>query len=264
MKVEKIYLDELLKKLKKIDKTYYGKVTEKEGDIGERFVKDSIKYYLWEKGFKLHNSGNRIYDIEEQVGSDKKRGKRGIDFRFSFKYNKIQHDCYVESKNWKKRKIPPAMFQDEILDRFTKYANQPNVIWIVTMNKANISQISQNCNNHNIHILPIDTKIVTPQLNTKSFTPIMENFLDDFHNLITVITGRIFSKPTFKPRPNSKPYDEDIILGKPLSYIAKKHGTTESMVSKRKTELSNMGENILDGRSTTALNAKILRWEDIE
>ena len=258
MQVENTYLKELLKKLTNIDQTVYGNQLDKDGDIGERFVKDCIKYYFWEKGFKLNDSGNMIYDIEEQVGSNKKRGKRGIDFRFNFKYNIIQHDCFAEAKNWKKQKVSDKKFKSQILDRFINYAKNPNGIRIVTMNKANISEITNNCWIYGIHILPIDKKIVTKELNIKSFTPIMEHFLDDFDYLITVITGRTFSKPTFKPRPKSKPYDEDIILGKPLSYIAKKHGTTESMVSKRKNELSNMGENILDGRSTTALNARYL------
>ena len=263
MQVENTYLNELLNKLITIDQTPYGLVTEKEGDIGERFVKDSIKYYFWEKGFKLHNLGNRIFDIEEQIGSNKKRGKRGIDFRFSFAYNGQKHDCYVESKNWDIQKITNGTFNKEILDRFTNYANQQNVIWILTMNKANIAKIRHNCNTHNIHILPIDTKIVTQQLNLQSFTPIMEHFLDDFHYLITVLTGITFNKLNFTPKPNSKPYDEDIIMGKPISYIAKKYRTSESMVSKRKTELGKMGENIIDGRSQTARYAKFLRRKDI-
>mgnify|MGYP006282993175 CR=1 FL=1 len=265
MQVENTYLNELLNKLITIDQTYYGLQTEKEGDIGERFVKDSIKYYFWEKGFKLHNSGNRIFDIEEQIGSDKKRGKRGIDFRFSFAYGKIQHDCYVESKNWKKRKITNKMFKTEILDRFTNYANQPNVIWIVTMNKANKSEITQNCKNNNIHILPIDTKIVTSQLNTKSFNPIMEHFLDEIHKLMNVITGVYFNKHNVAKRVNNpKPYDTDIILGMDISFIAKKHGTTPSMVEKRKSELKNKeGVSIIDGRSKTYDLARFVRMDDL-
>lgn len=265
MKVEVTYLNELLDKLITIDITHYSNIKEKEGDIGERFVKDCIKYYFWEKGFKLYSSGNRIFDIEEQIGSNKKKGNRGIDFRFSFVHNNKQYDCYVESKNWKKRKIPPAMFQDEILDRFINYANQPNVIWILTMNKGNISKIRKRCQKHSIHILAIDTKIVTKQLNAKSFTPIMEHFLDDFHKLMKVITGVFLNKQSVvKKVKNPRPYDTDIILGMDISFIAKKYGTTPSMVEKRKYELkNNEGIDIVDGRSTTARYAKFYTRDDI-
>ena len=103
MELDQVYVNDLLDKLKAIDSKNYSNQRDKDGDIGERFVKDSIKYYMREKDFKLRKSGNRTFTIEGQykVG---KSGYGGIDFRFRFVHNNKRYDCYVESKNWKKYK----------------------------------------------------------------------------------------------------------------------------------------------------------------
>lgn len=263
MKVEKTYLNVLLQKLLTIDNTHYKNIRKKDGKIGERFVKDSIKYYFWEKSFKLQDSGNRIFDIEGQFGSDRISGDRGIDFRFAFMYNYKQYNCFVEVKNWKIQKISKQEFNSEILDRFINYANLPNVIWILTMHKGNISKITKGCQKHNIHILPMDRKIVTNQLNIKSLTPIMEHFLDGFDTFMSTTTGVNLTKIGLKKETDSKPYDRDIKLGMPPELVANRHNTTVSNIQKRKSDLKSRGRNIIDGRSKTARLARLLRRQDI-
>ena len=85
MKVDTIFLNDLLARLVSIDNKQYRNQKDKDGDIGERFVKDCIKYYMWSKGFRLRKTGNRTFNIEGQYKVDKS-GYGGIDFRLHFIY----------------------------------------------------------------------------------------------------------------------------------------------------------------------------------
>jgi len=264
MKLHDAYVDDLLKKLIDINNRHYNNQKDKDGDIGERFVKDCIKYYMWEKDFRLGESGNRIFSIKGQYKVEKS-GYGGIDFRFRFVHNNRRYDCYVESKNWKKyKKIHYSTFTDEILDRFTKNTTQQRCKWIVTMNKSNIPLIEQWCQNCGIYILPIDKKITTRQLNTKSFTPIMKDFLDELDKLMKKLTGKKLCKSWKMNKKYPRSLDADIIKGLPPKLISLKHGVSEKYVWKRKSELKNQGNRILDGRSKIAVAARFLTKEDLK
>jgi len=261
MKVDTVTLNDLLTKLTNIDNRTYTNPLEKNGDMGERFVKDCIKYYMSKKGFKLRPSGDRTYYIEKPP----KRGKPGADFPFCFTYNSSLYNCYIESKNWKVYQfIPQNMFQNEILDRFILKANQHGSIWILTMNQANIHLISQRCQQHNIFIIPIDTKITTAQLTLANLRPIMEHFIDEFHKLITSLIQINIHKPKKQIRANSKPYDDDIILGLPSDLIARMHRTTKQNIEKRRSELHSQGVNVLDMRSKTAYLARLITQNQLD
>jgi hypothetical protein len=214
-----------------------------------------------EKGFELRPSGDRTYYIEKPP----KRGKPGADFPFCFTYNSSLYNCYIESKNWKVYQfIPQNMFQNEILDRFILKANQHGSIWILTMNQANIHLISQRCQQHNIFIIPIDTKITTAQLTLANLRPIMEHFIDEFHKLITSLIQINIHKPKKQIRANSKPYDDDIILGLPSDLIARMHRTTKQNIEKRRSELHSRGVNVLDMRSRTARLARLITQNQLD
>jgi hypothetical protein len=261
MKVDTVTLNDLLTKLTNIDNTPYLNPLDKDGDIGERFVKDNIKYYMSKKGFKLRPSGNRTYYIEKPP----KKGKVGADFPFCFTHNNSLYNCYIESKNWKVYQfIPQKMFQNEILDRFILKANQHGSIWILTINQANIHLISQRCQQHNIFIVPIDTKITTAQLTLANLRPIMEHFIDEFHKLITSLIQINIHKPKKQVRANSRPYDDDIILGLPSDLIARMHGTTKQNIEKRRSELNSQGVNVLDMRSKTAYLARFITKNQLD
>jgi len=259
MKVEINYFNDLLNKLIRIDQTYYPNPKKKDGDIGERFVKDCVKYYMWNKGFKLRSSGNRTFKIEGQYKAGK-GGMGGIDFRFGFVYNNRPYDCYVETKNWGVYPITPTIFQTEILDRFTKNSSQLGYIWILTINKGQINQINTFCSLHkvSINIVPIDRKITTAQLNIASLKPIMEHFLDDFDKLMTSLTQIKLHKPRKQVKTGSKTYDDAIILGLPSDLIAKMYGSTPKNIEKRKSVLKKQGIVLLDARSRTARLARFI------
>ena len=257
MNVNAIYLKDVLNKLIKIDNTYYPNLRKKDGDIGERFVKDSIKYYMWEKGFKLRKSGNSSFKIKGQYKSGK-GGMGGIDFWFVFVHNNKQYDCYVEVKNWNIFVLTPTMFQEEVLNRFLMNVNQPGNIKILTVNRGYLRPMGALCLNHNIHIVPIDTKITKNQLNATSLRSIMENFLDEFDKLITTLTTVKLRKSLTKMPLNSKPYDEVIILGLEPVLIANMFGTTPGNIQKRKSQLKKWGFSVLDSRSKTSIDAKFI------
>lgn len=110
----------------------------------------------------------------------------------------------------------------------------------------------------------MDTKITTAQLNIASLTPIMEHFLDDFHKLITYLTHVKLRKPRKKIRPNSKPYDDAIILGLPSQWIAQHYGSTFKNIEKRKSELKKQGIVLLDARSRTSRLVKFITKNKLE
>lgn len=264
MKVDSVHLNDLLIKLIKINQKHYPNPRKRDGDIGERFVKDSIKYYMWEKGFKLRSSGNRTFKIEGQYKAGR-GGMGGIDFRFGFVHNNKRYDCFVESKNWGIFNLTYSMFQTEILNRFYKNVNHPGCIRIVTINRAYTykRKITTLCRINNIYTVPIDRKITSNQLNTASLRIIMEHFLDAFDILMTRLTGVKLRKPKIKNIPNSKPYDKDILLGLPPSLIKKKYGSTTNNITKRKSQLKKLGMDVLDSRSSVARLARFLTKEQI-
>lgn len=264
MKVDPASLNDLLNKLVIINNKHYPNPKKKEGDIGERFVKESIKYYMWEKGFKLRSTGNRTFKIRGQYKAGK-GGMGGIDFRFGFVHNNRRYDCYVETKNWNVYSIAPTTFQTEILDRYYNNANQPGCIWVLTINQGYVyTPVGVLCSRNNIHIVPIDRKITPGQLNAKSLRIIMEHFLDDFDKFMKRITKVKISKARKIKTQNPKPYDEAIILGLPPSFIAKKYGTTTSNIYKRKSQLKKQGIKLLDGRSRLNRLMKFLDKQQIE
>jgi hypothetical protein len=263
--VDAIYLNELLAKLIKINQTYYPNPKKKDGDIGERFVKDCVKYYMWRKGFKLRHSGNRTFKIEGQYRAGR-GGMGGIDFRFGFEYNNRPFDCYVETKNWGVYSISPTDFQTEILNRFTRNANQPGCIWVLTINRGQITQILRFCQQFNVHIdiVPIDRKITSSQLNIRSLKPIVEHFLDDFDKFMTGLTRVHLHKPKQQLQRGFKPYDDAIILGLPSDLIAKIHHTTPKNIDKRRSELHSQGVNVLDMRSRTSRLARLITQNQLD
>jgi len=215
LNVDRIFISELKKKLVKIDNKNLPQ-NDKDGKIGEKFVKEGIKYYLWEKNFKVRKKGNRVFSIK----GHNKSGPGGIDFHLKIRYSGKLHDCYVEVKNWKVYQfIPQKMFNTEMLDRFTKNANKPGVIWILIMNKANIGLINSRCWFNNIEIITLDRKITSNELNIKDLTDIMNDFLRDFSYFFTHLSGK---KPHNFKHKSSHVTDrikEDIRLGKPYSLI---------------------------------------------
>ena len=83
MKVDAFFINELEKTLDKIDKGSLPP-NDKLGKIGEKFVKEGIKYYFWEKGFCVGKVGNETFNI----GGPYKPvagGMGGIDFRLEFR-----------------------------------------------------------------------------------------------------------------------------------------------------------------------------------
>jgi hypothetical protein len=265
MKVEANYPSDLLSKLITINQKYYPNPRKKDGDIGERFVKDCVKYYMWNKGFKLRHSGNRTFKIEAQYRAGR-RGMGGIDFRFGFVYNNLPYDCYVETKNWGVYSIAPSTFQTEILDRYTKNASQAGCIWVLTINRGQIPQILKFCHQYKVHIniVPIDRKITSSQLNIRSLRPIVEHFLDDFDKLMTLLTSVHLHKSKHQLRAGSKSYDDAIILGLPSDLIAKMYGLSPKYIDKRRSQLRSQGINVLDMRSITARLARLITQNQLD
>jgi len=120
VKIDNGFINELEKKLLKIDNSSLGDKNKK-GKIGETFVKDGIKLTLWDKGFSVGRIGNNKFSIKEQYKAGRE-GMGGIDFYIKFRTNGIKYRCFVEVKNWMKmRYVTPDTFKEHILNRFEKH-----------------------------------------------------------------------------------------------------------------------------------------------
>ncbi len=237
MNVDAIFIGELENLLKKIDSSSLPS-KDKLGKIGEKFVKEGIKYYFWEKGFSVNKTGNDTFNIGGPY-KPSSGGMGGIDFRLEFRYNGRPYDCYIEVKNWKHyTKITPTMITTEILGRFTKNAIQSGCVWILIMNKRNVALIQQGCQQQNIHIIPLEEHITSIFLNPADLTRIMGLFLDEFSNLIDKIIGIPLQNSTKKAGMSiPDQIKEDIRLGKPYSLISTTYNKSKSYVQKLANEL---------------------------
>ncbi len=237
MKVDAFFINELEKKLDAIDKSSLPQ-NDKSGKIGEKFVKEGIKYYFWEKGFCVHTIGNETFNIGGPF-KPIQGGMGGIDFRLEFRYSGTSYDCYIEVKNWKHyTNIPPTMFNTEILYRFTKNAVPSGCVRIVVMNQRNSQLIQQGCRQNNIEIIPLEEHITSRFLNVVDLTRIMEHFLDEFSNLIDKIIGVPLQNSTKKVgKTIPEQIKEDIRLGKPYSQISSTYNKSHSYVQKLANEM---------------------------
>ena len=235
------------RKLTKIDNSNLS-YNDKTGYIGEAFIKDGIKYFLWERGFKVGKTGFKTFTIYGYNRYTRKH-KGGVDFKLKIRYDKL-YNFYIESKNWKKyRYITYQMFKDEILDRFTQNASQKGWIRVVTMNKRNKHLITTDCIKNSIHIIPLEEHITTRFINTINLDIIMEKFLDEFSKLFH---KHISKKPhSFKYKSTSVKgkIKEDIILGKPYDYIAEKHKKSKGYIQKIASEMKSQDKEFIDRRS---------------
>lgn len=242
MKVDTFFIRELEIKLLSIYHTNLP-LPDRYGKIGEKFVKEGIKYYFWKKGFCVNKTGNETFNI----GGPYKPvtgGMGGIDFRLEFRYNNISYDCYVEVKNWMhlKKGIPPAMFNTQILTRFTKNASQSGSISIVIMNKRNVHFIRQNCKQNNIKIVPLEEHITSIFLNFSDLNRIMELFLDSISKLMNKITRSKIKNSTRKAGMSiTDQIKEDIRLGKPYSLIMATYNKSKTYIQKIKSKMAGQG-----------------------
>jgi hypothetical protein len=223
---------------------------DKLGKIGERFVKYGLKYYLWNKGFKVRSRGERTFKIEGQYRVTRS-GVGGIDFRLQFVHSNKKYDCYVEVKNWAHyKRISNAMFNTEILSRFTNNASQSGCIWIVTMNKRNIPFIRQKCQQNNIHIIPMEEHITTQFLTQHHLTYIMEKFLDDYSNLLNNLTGKTISNVKRTSKINQPgTFEWDLEIGIPYDLVAAKYGKSVGTLRKEYSKLRSQVIDLPDRRS---------------
>lgn len=248
VKVDASYIKILENKLRKINNTIYQNPKKKAGDLGEAFVKDGIKYFLWDKGFKVGKTGYKTFTL---YGFNRitKKFIGGVDFKLKINYN-TKYDFYIEAKNWNSHyKITNEMFNEGILDRFTKNANQPGWIWVVTMNKKNIHKIKTKCIQYNIYILPLEDYIDTKQINATSLTKMMDMFLDDFSILFYKKISRKPHSYKYKSTSITDKIKEDIRLGKPYDYLADRYGKSKNNIQKIASQMKSKGEDLFDRRS---------------
>lgn len=289
MKVDPAFIEKLEEQLNEIDRNIQPR-DEKLGEIGEAFVKECMKYYLWERDYRLRLVGNRTFTIRTHFKKKEEDGIRGIDLYLKIRVNGWVYKCFIEVKNWAHYPISDNLFNDSILDRFKKHDRKNRRYRILIMNKRNVNDIENNCKAYNIHIIPLKDHVTSQYIAAMYLEPIVEAFLDDFsrlfddiiNNKIQLIENSMIEKIRlimiriggilYKRTPAKKAYTsgitktgrikEDIRKGISPKLIAKKHNTSVEYVNKVKSLMkSKDGEKLVDSRTK---EAKIIQYKTMD
>jgi len=159
-----------------------------EGEIGEKFVGYCIGHSLWKLGYTLDlKPYPRSYFLIQKYGRNAD-GHGGMDYLLTIVDEKeVKHRILIEVKNWAHYNyIPPEMFRNKILSRFTRVDSNREYPWVVTMNTRNIHLIESRCQRHNIHILPMEEHITPLYMDDDCvLIYLFRRFIDVFCTFIT-------------------------------------------------------------------------------
>jgi hypothetical protein len=227
---------------------YEGKDRKIKGDIGELFIGRAMKYTLLDMGYRCHP--NHFW-IQPQYGADE-NNQGGIDFKVTIRTTSNTYVFLVEAKNWADypTSITPSTFRTEILDRFTSIDPLHNYRWIVTMNQGNISDISEFCSTHGIHVIPLDMQL-TPDLDyNKILEQEIRGFVTEF--------GRYIQSVILLDNNSGSPTEEQLDMptirnylrkGIPDKIILSKFHMKQQNLDVIKSKMRKNGEDIVYKRS---------------
>jgi hypothetical protein len=233
------------------------------GKIGELFVGRAIKYSLIDKGFSYTETNRRCtFSFKRQYGADSP-GEHGVDFKVDIRdsSNKL-HVFLVESKNWGTYTITPAVFNEEILSRFTGCDPEHRWHWMVTLNRIHIEDVGDLCNLNHIEIIPLEGQL-RPQPNIEEILePAIRSFVSNF---IGLIGGHFTCNECEKPAPEKREVKtqideirEYIRRGVPDNVICRKFKISPTYLSKIKSMMRAKKEHIIDRRTKEANHYKKL------
>jgi len=220
--------------------TYYGKPNcdnTIKGNIGEKFVGYCIFHSMWKLGYPIDfNKQPNSYILTPKFGANAE-GSGGIDFKLDIvNLNETEYTLFIEVKNWSAyRSVPPTMFTEEILDRFTRDGNH-EYNWVVTMNDRNIRFINTRCSDNNIHILPIRHHITTDMLQDNTAMRVVFN---EFIDKLTVLIRELAPQRSY-PTVNSvtdgnsrtQCVMQDLFLGVPYPIIEHRYNVSRGYISR--------------------------------
>ena len=214
------------------------------GDVGELLVEYGIKWYFWNRGFKIGRFWNYTFRVISQYKADKTTRKGGIDFYIKFRYGWRTYRLFIEVKNWDdfvtgKGIISDGRFKSQILDRYTKYDRFRIRKRILVITDGYTNNIKLRCEKHGIKVIPLQNQIMPELLHETLVESNLKHFIKD---LSGILKDLIKKEITDKPKTNVSTLTktdkilEDIKRGLPTGLISRVHGTSDSYIYKVKSE----------------------------
>lgn len=153
------------------------------GDIGEDISSKTLQYVMYNLGYykNMDMKCRDRYCVEHNKFADN-QNQTGIDLYLST-INQFDYEVnfMIEVKNWKRLNISRKMFEDEIADRYRHSTNEDRKLLII--NKQNVPQIQNWCEEEGISIIPIRNHI-TNKLNNVGMEYSIKFLFRDLYNMI--------------------------------------------------------------------------------
>lgn len=215
------------------------------GDSGETLVEYGLKWFFWNKDFRLGKFRNQTFNLIRHYKADKETGTGGIDFYLKFRTHWKTYRCFIEVKNWDdfvtgKGIVSNDRFKNQILNRFTDYDKHKLRHWILVIPEGYIRNIKTrcDCDKNKISIIPLNMQIMPELMSDSSINSDLKCFVKDFSEFINaIIKGGLSAQPkkdTTKTKTDR--IWEDIRKGMPSDLVAKIHDTSVEYVYKVKSK----------------------------
>lgn len=70
------------------------------GDMAETLIEYGVKWFFWEKDFRIGRFRNKTFSLRKHYGADKTTGTGDIDFYLKFRISWRTYCIFIEVKNW--------------------------------------------------------------------------------------------------------------------------------------------------------------------
>ena len=214
------------------------------GDMAETLIEYGIKWFFWEKDFRIGRLRNKTFSLIKHNKADKITGTGGVDFYLKFRIHWRTYRIFIEVKNWDdwlsypKPHVSNERYNEQILSRYTDYDKLNLYRRILVIPKGYRSNLKTRCDRDRITIIPLQI-IILPVIANESFINYnLMPFLRDFSAYITeLIPDGIIAQST-KSGQKTKTDEiwDDIKKGMPPGLVALVYSTTVSYVYRVKSE----------------------------
>ena len=214
------------------------------GDVGELLVEYGIKWFFWNKGYRIGRFWNYTFKVIPHFKANKVTKKGGIDFYLKFRFGWRTYRLFIEVKNWDdfvktSGVVSNHRFKTEILDRYTDYEGYIHKHRLLVIPNGYRKNINPRCEENNIKVIPLQNQIMPELLHESLVESNLNHFLNDFSNILkSIMKKEITDNPKTLTTQKTKT-DKilvDIKKGLPAGLISKVYGSSVSYIYKVKSK----------------------------
>ncbi len=214
------------------------------GDMAETLIEYGIKWFFWEKDFRIGRFRNRTFSLIKHYKADKITGTGGVDFYLKFRLGWKTYRIFIEVKNWDdwlsypNPHVSDERYNDQILSRYTDYDKLSLCHRVLVIPKGYISNLKARCDRDKITIIPLQIIVIPAVLNESFVNYNLKPFLRDFSTYIDELLPGGMEVQSIKSVCTTKTDKiwRDIQKGMPSGLVALINSTTVSYVYRAKSE----------------------------